>query len=194
MISASHALSLISQQPLLQPPDQTWGVQLRGPQPAGRAPHWKQPCELYRRRSFSRPLQPANAVSWTESVLWISCVKKKNVKPNQKHWPDLYLILSQPMCLSIAHTVHFKSVRKLKDQSATGGVSSGKDEKGLNNCGHFITSGLFLVDITAKNSFRTARKALHKKSLSCFTLKAESVCSVRWSVSTRLASFSSHRF
>lgn len=56
-------LLTILQQPLLQPSVQTGGVQLRRPQPAGRAPHRKQPRELHCRRSFSRPLQPANAVS-----------------------------------------------------------------------------------------------------------------------------------
>lgn len=58
----------VLQQPLLQPSVQTGGVQLCRPQPAGRAPHREQPCELYSGRSFSWPLQPADAVSWKSLV------------------------------------------------------------------------------------------------------------------------------
>ena len=53
----------VLQKPLLQPSVPAGGVQLRGPEPPGRAPHRKQPRELHCRRSLSRPLQPPDAVS-----------------------------------------------------------------------------------------------------------------------------------
>lgn len=59
----SLSLSSVLQKPVLQPSVPAGGIQLRRPQPAGRAPHRKQPCELYCRRSFPWPLQPTDAVS-----------------------------------------------------------------------------------------------------------------------------------
>lgn len=65
----------VPQQPPIQSSVQTGGIQLRRPQPAGRAPHRKQPCELYCRWSFSWPVQPADAVSLNAKVSYKTLCK-----------------------------------------------------------------------------------------------------------------------
>lgn len=68
--SCRSVFFIVLQQLVLKPSVATGGVQLRRPQPAGRAPCREQSRELHRRRSFPWTLQPADAVSLFGSQLF----------------------------------------------------------------------------------------------------------------------------